>query len=136
MLKKIIFMCIFSTILFAKPIDLECKLSKTMFGKEYKTPLNFLMDFTIDSDKKTVLAEGMMGDIDNVEFLPSKIIIMSSLNFEYSSRTVYTKVWIDRNTLKITTITGVLKNEVDRVEDTRWFEAIGTCKIRSIKNKI
>lgn len=61
---------------------------------------------------------------------------MSNLNFKYSEKTTHTKAWIDRNTLKITTITGVLKNEVDRVEDTKWFEAIGTCKIRSIKNKI
>ncbi len=141
MLKKVIYVCIFSTILFAKPIDLECALSKTKFDNAHKDPLHFLMYFTIDSDKKTVSAEGMFADIYKANFSPSNITIISNLKLfedstDFSSSTLYTKVWIERNTLKITTINGVLKSEVGRLDDTKWSEAIGTCKIRSIKNKI
>lgn len=141
LIKKIVFMCILATISFAEPIDLECKLSKNKFDAKHKDPLNFLMYFTIDSDKKTVLAQGMLGDIDTVRFLPSELIIMSMFNYsknytDLSVSGIVTKVWIERDTLKIHTITGLLESKIgEDVKDTRWFEASGTCKIRSVKKK-
>lgn len=141
LIKKIVFMCILATISFAKPIDLECKLSKTKFDKEHKDPLHFLMYFTIDSDEKTVSAQGMLGDIYKADFLPSQLVIISNLKLfenstDFSSSTLYTKVWIERNTLKISTKNGILKTEIGDIKDTIMSEAIGTCKIRSDKNKI
>lgn len=142
-MRKLFLIGIIVSVLFAKPIDLECKLKKLQHEND-DTHLTYLLNCTVDSEKKEAdCAQIQLENKKEVRFKGNMIIfgyytMASERSYERSIENqdlpfaIQNHVYINRENLRITDEVSTVSMNGDKI----IYHSLGECSIKKYKNKI